>query len=71
MVIIHITVIVVFHIPIILLKTNVCKILDPKLTEDGFNVINRGRAIPFPSTCQQTKSKQEFVAVLEKAGVTL
>jgi hypothetical protein len=57
--------------PIILLKANVCRLLDPKLTKDGFNVINRGRAIPFPSTGQQTKSKQELVAVLEKAGVTL
>jgi hypothetical protein len=57
--------------PIILLKANVCKILDPKLTKDGFTVINRGKAIPFPSTGQQTRSKQEFVAVLEKAGVTL
>jgi hypothetical protein len=58
-------------LPLLLLKANVCKILDPKLTKDGFNVINRGRLIPFPSTGQRTKSKQEFVSVLAAAGITL
>jgi hypothetical protein len=58
-------------LPIVLLKANVCKILDPKLTKEGFNVINRGRSIPFPSTGQQTKSKQEFNSIVEAAGITL
>ena len=58
-------------LPIVLLKANVCKILDPKLTRDGFNVINRERSIPFPSTGQQTKSKQQFTAILDAAGITL
>jgi hypothetical protein len=58
-------------LPIVLLKANVCKMLDPKLTKDGFNVINRGRSIPFPSTGQQTKSKQEFISIVEAAGITL
>jgi hypothetical protein len=57
--------------PIILLKTNVCKLLDPKLTKDGFIVINRGRTIPFPSTGQQTKSILEFTSILEAAGISL
>src|SRR5262249_1888247 len=34
--------------PLILIKTNVCRILEPKLTDDGFNVLNRGRVIYFP-----------------------
>jgi len=33
---------------LILIKTNVCRILEPKLTDDGFNVLNRGRVIYFP-----------------------
>jgi hypothetical protein len=30
-------------IPVVLIKANVCRILEPRLTEDGFNVLNRGR----------------------------
>lgn len=34
--------------PIILVKANICRMLDKKLTEDGFNVLNNGLIIPFP-----------------------
>src|SRR5262249_31734386 len=37
----------------ILIKENVCRILEPKLAHDGFNVLNRGRVIYFPSTGRQ------------------
>jgi hypothetical protein len=58
-------------LPIVLLKTNVCRVLDPKLTKDGFNVINRGQPIYFPSHGQQNKSRQQFISILEAAGITL
>lgn len=35
--------------PILLVKTNVCKLLGKPLMVYGFNVLNRGVAIPFPS----------------------
>jgi hypothetical protein len=33
---------------IVLVKANVCRILEPKLHEVGFNVLNNGTIIPFP-----------------------
>ena len=58
-------------LPIVLLKTNVCRLLDPKLKEDGFNVINRNKPMYFPSNGQQNKSRQQFTAILEAAGIAL
>jgi hypothetical protein len=57
-------------IPLVLIKANVCRILEPKLTKDGFNVLNRGRVIFFPSTGQQKKFEQQFGAVLSLAGIS-
>jgi hypothetical protein len=56
-------------LPIVLVKTNVCRILEPKLEKDGFNVINRGTPVYFPSTGQQNKSKQQLTSILESAGI--
>lgn len=42
-------------IELILVKANICRLLEPKLTELGFNVRNNGTIIPFPSTGQQTR----------------
>jgi hypothetical protein len=46
--------------PVALLKANVCRLLEPRLLLDGFNVINRGRAVYFPSTGQQRKFQAQF-----------
>lgn len=35
--------------PLLLVKTNVCVLLEPRLVADGFYVINNGKRIPFPS----------------------
>jgi hypothetical protein len=51
-------------IPVVLIKANVCRILEPLLSKDGFRVLNRGRAIYFPSHGQQTNVKNQFSAVL-------
>jgi hypothetical protein len=56
-------------LPIVILKSNVCRLLDQKLTKDGFNVINRGQPIYFPSNGQQNKFKQQFASILEAAGI--
>jgi hypothetical protein len=47
-------------IPIILVKANVCKLLEVPLKKEGFNVINDGVVIPFPSTGQQKRFHREI-----------
>lgn len=47
-------------LPIVLIKKNVCELLDRRLTADGFNVLNRGRIIPFPSTGHQVNFQSQF-----------
>jgi len=49
-----------------LIETNVCRILEPKLTDDGFNVLNRGRV---PSSGRQGDFHQQFSAVAVEVGV--
>jgi hypothetical protein len=36
------------RVPVILIKKNVCQLLESKLLKDGFNVLNKGTVIPFP-----------------------
>jgi hypothetical protein len=56
--------------PLVLIKVNVCRILEPRLTEDGFNVLNGGRAVYFPSNSNQPDFHRQFGAILETAGIT-
>jgi hypothetical protein len=51
-------------IPLVLIKANVCRILEPLLSKDGFSVLNGGKAIYFPSNGRQTEFKNQFSAVL-------
>jgi hypothetical protein len=55
--------------PIVLMKANVCRKLESGLAKDGFNVLNAGRILCFPSTGWQKKFQQEFSAVLKSAGL--
>jgi hypothetical protein len=48
------------EVPLVLIKANVCKLLDPKLKEDGFNVLNTGRKVYFPSTGNQGHFDRQF-----------
>jgi hypothetical protein len=50
---------------VVLVKANVCKLLEPKLTACGFTILNRGRTIPFPSTGQQTKFREVIGQVIQ------
>jgi len=53
-------------VPIILVKANVCRLLEPLLVHDGFNVLNCGRVVYFPSTGQQNAFSQQFGAILQE-----
>ena len=53
--------------PLLLLKANVCRILAPLLVRDGFNVLNRGRVVYFPSSGQQAAIHQQISAILRYA----
>ena len=45
---------------IILVKANICRLLENKLIDDGLNVVNKGVVIPFPSSGQQGKFYREI-----------
>jgi hypothetical protein len=51
--------------PLILIKKNVCQILEPRLASDGFNVLNSGRVIYFPSHSRQKDFHRQFSSVKE------
>jgi hypothetical protein len=53
-------------IPVVLIKANVCRILEPKLADDGFNVLNSGRVIYFPSNSRQKEFPRQFSAVVKR-----
>jgi hypothetical protein len=55
-------------IPLVLLKVNVRNVLESKLTAEGFNVLNRGRAIYFLSHGKQPDFAQQFAAVVNRAN---
>jgi len=44
----------------ILIKANICRLLESRLVSLGFNIKNNGVVIPFPSTGQQTKFYKEI-----------
>ncbi|MDT8067944.1 MAG: hypothetical protein ROO76_07215 [Terriglobia bacterium] len=49
---------------IVLVKTNICRLLEKRLDEEGFRVLNGGVTIPFPSTGQQSKFREKIQRVL-------
>jgi hypothetical protein len=55
--------------PIILMKANVCQLLEPKLAEDGFKVLNHGRVVYFPSAGRQKDFQRQFSAILKSARI--
>ena len=54
--------------PLVLIKANVCRVLEPRLVADGFKVLNRGRTIYFPSSGRRKEFEQQFGAILKSAG---
>ena len=54
--------------PLVLIKASVCKILEPRLVQDGFNVLNRGVHPPFPrSPFHHITFRERFRTILEKS----
>jgi hypothetical protein len=51
-------------VPLVLIKANVCKLLEPKLNEDGFNVLNKGRIVYFPANGRQRDFDRQFREIL-------
>ena len=49
---------------ILLIKANVCRLLDARLQSDGFNVINQGKIVPFPAYGQQTMFREVVTGLL-------
>ncbi len=49
---------------VVLVKANVCTLLEPILTARGFRILNRGRTIPFPSNGQQNRFREAVRQVL-------
>lgn len=50
------------------MKANVCKLLQHRLSKDGFNVLNAGRVVYFPSTGRQKDFQRQFEAILKSLG---
>jgi len=55
--------------PIILIKANVCRALEPRLISDGFNVINGGKVVYFPASGRQSEFRRQFRAIFNSAEV--
>lgn len=55
--------------PLILVKKNVCEILEPLLVGDGYHVANQGQVIYFPSTGQQGRYRDQVRPILERLGM--
>jgi len=49
---------------IILIKVNICRLLEPKFVSDGFNVVNKGRIVPFPAFGNQARFRRVIAAIL-------
>ena len=51
-------------VPVILIKANVCDLLEQRLKDCGFNVMNRGRRIFFPAFGKASDFHRQFEAVM-------
>ena len=50
---------------ILLIKANVCRLLDARLQSDGYNVINQGKIVPFPAFGNQGKFRKVVTELLK------
>ena len=51
---------------VILIKANICRLLERKMRSDGFNVKNGSVIVPFPSSGQQKNFLQEMNKIYRK-----
>jgi hypothetical protein len=57
------------QLPIMLIKENVCRVLDPPLTADVFQVLNRGRKVYLPINGNQGHFRRQFGDILVSSGL--
>jgi hypothetical protein len=57
------------EVPLVLLKANVCALLEPRLTKDGFKVLNNGQRVYFPSHGRQNDFDRQFGAIVKSATI--
>ena len=53
------------RVPILLVKVNVCKLLELPLVKRGHTVMNNGRAVEFPSTGNQGKFRTSVAEIFK------
>lgn len=58
-------------VKIVLVKTNICRLLEEPLKGNGINVINNGIVVPFPSHGHQNKFQVNIKKVLAQNEVSL
>ncbi len=56
-------------VPIILVKSNILRLLEKPLISDRFNVINNGKLIPFPLHYHAERFHKDVMELLLKSGV--
>ncbi|ODR93938.1 hypothetical protein AUC70_10040 [Methyloceanibacter stevinii] len=53
---------------LVIIKANVCRLLDAVLVRDGFSVLNRGTVVYFPGFGRQAEFHRQFAYVLKRAS---
>jgi hypothetical protein len=51
-------------IPVVLIKANVCRLLEDRLIADGMRIINKGRSVYFPGSGRQKQFQQQLQDIL-------
>lgn len=59
------------EVPLVLVKANVRRLLQPRLNADGFNVLNKGQTIWFPAFGHQRVFDRQFRKILQQTLVPL
>jgi len=57
------------NIPIILIKSNICRLLEEPLVRDGFNVLNDGLMIPFPVHYHQKRFNEGISKLMKDLNI--
>ena len=58
-------------VPIILIKSNVCRVLEPLLRDQRYNVLNQGVCVPFPSHGHQSCFQGAMRMILKTSRILL
>ena len=53
--------------PVVLMKANICDLLEQRLISDRFRVLNQGRRIPFPVMHHTAQFHRDFAELVPRA----